>query len=245
MAFSTRSQIAIVWWSLGFAAVYGISLAFLLHMIPPPAANDTAAGVAHWYAGKADGIRVGAALGTYSGAFAMPLFLVIAVQISRHESGKPIWAITAAFGGAGVGLALALPPLFLGVAAFTTERAPSVTMLMHQLGVLTLITDVQWNVFAFVPIIVISLRPQIAPHSPFPRWYGYFTAWAAFIFEAGPIAFLTRTGPFAWNSLFPFWMPVILFGGWIAATAYLLLGALGRQLSDATAQDTEASVAPA
>jgi hypothetical protein len=234
MSFSLRSQIAIIWWSLAFAGVYGISLAFLLHMVPPPSAGDSAVQVAHWYAARASDVRLGAAIASVCGAFATPFFLVVALQMSREEPGKPIWSIIAAFGGAGIGIALALPTLFLGVAAFTTNRAPDVTLLMHQLGVLTLITDVQWNVFAFVPIVVISMRSHAIPHSAFPRWYGYLTAWAAFMFEAGPLAFLTRHGPFSWNGLFPFWLPVPLFGMWIAVTTYLQLRSLRAQLRCAT-----------
>jgi hypothetical protein len=69
-------------------------------------------------------------------------------------------------------------------------------------------------------------------HSPFPRWFGYFTAWTALMFEAGAIAFLTRTGPFAWNGLLVFWSPVLLFGAWMVVMIVLLFRALARQISE-------------
>ena len=49
------------------------------------------------------------------------------------------------------------------------------------------------------------------------------------MFEAGAIAFMPRTGPFAWNGLLVFWSPLSLFGAWISVTAYLLLKAIRRQ----------------
>jgi hypothetical protein len=60
------------------------------------------------------------------------------------------------------------------------------------------------------------------------------------MFEAGAIAFLTRTGPFAWNGLLASWSPVILFGAWIVVMVVLLFKALRDQTEDA-----EALAAPA
>jgi len=53
------------------------------------------------------------------------------------------------------------------------------------------------------------------------------------MFEAGPFAFNARSGRFAWNGLIVFWLPVALFGAWIAVTAYLLLNAVALQRRDA------------
>lgn len=49
------------------------------------------------------------------------------------------------------------------------------------------------------------------------------------MFELGAIAFIPKTGPFAWNGLFTFWSPLTLFGVWIGTTSWLLLRALRRQ----------------
>jgi hypothetical protein len=51
----------------------------------------------------------------------------------------------------------------------------------------------------------------------------------AILFEAGPVAFLTRTGPFAWDGLLVFWIPLTLVIGWISIMAALLLRAIGAQ----------------
>ena len=49
------------------------------------------------------------------------------------------------------------------------------------------------------------------------------------MFEAGPIAFLVRTGPFSWNGLLVFWAPFSIFGVWIILLAGLLFQSLARQ----------------
>jgi hypothetical protein len=60
------------------------------------------------------------------------------------------------------------------------------------------------------------------------------------MFEVGAIAFLTRTGPFAWNGLLTFWAVFSLFGVWMLVMAYLLLKALTKQSLD---RDDELRVA--
>jgi hypothetical protein len=235
MGISERSQAFMVWWALGFALAFGLAFGFLMHMIPPPDAALSPAAVVQWYAERAGQIRLGATITCFTGGFALPLWVVLAIQIARQERGRPVWAVTTALGGAFISLALSLPTIFLGVAAYSTERAPDVTDLMHSLAVMTFVTDVQWNPFAFIPVTVVCFLPQSAPHTPFPRWYGYFTLWSAIMFEAGPLAFNFRSGPFAWNGLLVFWCPLVLFSAWIAVTAYLLLGALTKQRADAEA----------
>jgi hypothetical protein len=192
--------------------------------------------VARWYADRHDQIRIGAVIAGWCGAFMLPLAVVVAMQISRQERGRPVWSTLAVAGGAMMSLFLVLPPLFWGVAAFTPARAPEVTALMHELGMLTLVTTDQYYIFMWVAIAVICFMPTTVEHSPFPRWFGYLTIWIALMFEAGAIAFLPRTGPFAWNGLFVFWSPLSLFGVWIAVMATLLLKALKLQRESAEAQ---------
>jgi hypothetical protein len=229
---SLGSQRALVWWAIAFTVIYGLALGLLLHMIPPPSAKLSAPEIAHWYAARHDSIRIGAVIAGWTGAFLVPLFVVIAVQMARLEDRSKVWTITAICGGAMMSIFLVLPPLFWGVAAFTPTRAPEVTALMHELAMLTLVTTDQYYIFVWVAVAVIALRATTVRHSPFPRWYGYFTLWTALMFEAGAIAFLARTGPFAWNGLLVFWSPLSLFGAWIIVTCYLLLKAIRLQRED-------------
>jgi len=229
---SERSQKVLVWWALIFTAIYGAALGLLLHMIPPPSPKLSATEIAHWYAKHHDSIRLGAMIAGWTSAFMLPLSIVIGVQMSRQEPGRKVWSITTIAAGSLMSIFLVLPPLFFGVAAFTPSRAPQVTSLMHELGVLTLVTTDQYYIFMWVGIAVICLLPSTVKHSPFPRWFGYLTIWTALMFEAGAIAFLPKTGPFDWRGLLVFWSPLTLFGLWIGVASYLLLKALNKQLRE-------------
>jgi hypothetical protein len=238
---SQRTQVILIWWTLIFMTIYGLVLGFLLHMIPPPKATLTADQIAAWYQDKSTQIRVGAVIASWTSAFMVPLAVVVAVQMSRVEKGKPVWSILSLAGGVLMSIFLVLPPLFWGVAAFTPKRAPEVTSLMHELGMLTLVTTDQYYIFMWVAVVVICLRKTGVLHSPFPRWMGYLTAWIALMFEAGAIAFLPRTGPFSWRGLLVFWSPLTLFGTWILVMCILLLKAIKKQYGE----DEEHDDAPA
>jgi hypothetical protein len=235
---SERSQKVLVWCTLIGATIYGLALGYLLHMLPPPSATWPAHRIAEFYTRYNTEIKLGAVVASWTGGFLVPLTVVIAVQVSRL--GRPVWATMTLIGGVMSTIFLVLPPLFFGVAAFTPGRAAEITATMHELGLLSLITTDQYYIFMWVAVVVICFVPTTARHSPFPRWFGFFSAWATLMFEAGAIAFLTRTGPFAWNGLLSFWIPLPLFGVWMLVMAYLLLQALTKQSLD---RDDELRVA--
>jgi hypothetical protein len=232
---SERAQRILLWWGLAFTAIYGVVWWRLFQMMPPPAATWSTQQIADFYVQHSSEIKLGATICGWTSGFMVPLAVVVAIQLSRHEKGKPVWSTLACAGGTLMSVVLVLPPIFWGVAAYTPTRAPEVTAIMHELALLTLVTTDQYYIFMWVAIAVLCLTPNSVVHSPFPRWFGYFTAWTALMFEAGAIAFLTRTGPFAWNGLLVFWSPVILFGAWIVVMVVLLFRALRAQTETAAA----------
>ena len=246
MKFSEKSQIAIVWWALIFTTIYGLALGYLLHMIGPPSATLDPEQVKAWYLDNQTSIRWGATITSYTSMFMAPLWGVIAAQIYRQEKsrgGVPIWTMLAAVNGPMMGLFLALPPICWGVAAFNPNRPAEVTAVIHELGLLTLTTTDQVYVFNFVALGVIALVPQVAKYSPFPRWYGFFTLFWMLAFEVGALAFNFHSGPFSWNGLIVFWMPLTGFGFWILVTSVQLLKALHQQVADKDSAEVKVPVA--
>jgi hypothetical protein len=226
---SERAQTIMIWWGLIFMYIYCFTLWGLLDMMPPPPAGLSADEVAQFYTQNSLAIRLGAVIASWTSAFGVPFAVVMALQLARLEKGVPAWSVLAFAGGILMTMFLVLPPIFWGVAAFSPERMPEITALMHELGTLTLVTTDQYFIFQMVPIAYIALAWPADANSPFPRWIGYFTIWAAMMFELGAIAFIPKSGPFAWNGLFVFWCPLIIYGTWVTAMSVSMLRALGRQ----------------
>lgn len=227
---SGQGQAAMIWWGLGLTTVYALCLIFLLHMVPPPSATLGAEAVADFYRQHRSQILLGATICSWTGAFMVPMATVLAIQTARLQQGVRSWAILCFAGGIMMSLFLVLPPLFWGIAAFTVDRPAELTLLMHELALLTLTTTDQYFIFQMIPVAWVSLSiTEHRPDSALPRWLGYSTLWIALAFEAGAWAFMTRTGPFAWNGRYVFWVPLIAFGTWILMFSVSCLRALAVQ----------------
>lgn len=230
---SEKSQIWVVWWGLAFTVIFALAWVFLLGMTPPPSPTLGVDAVAQFYQDNATKIKLGAVVCSWVSASMVPITAVLAAQVYRLEikDGPPIWAMLTAVGGGLMSMFLVFPPILWGVAAFTPERAPETTYLLNQIANLTLTTTDQFYIFFQVAVSVVAFRYSNDPLTAFPRWYAYFNLWVALLFEVGAFAFLTKTGPFAWDGLLVFWMPFVLFFTWIPVTCFILIKALKRQLA--------------
>src|ERR1700747_948042 len=169
--FSERSQRAILWWGIGLAIIYIIAFIFLLQQVPTKNPAWSAEQVADWYVHNQGKIKWGAVIGSWTGAFMMPILAVVAFQMARVEGGWKIWSVLSLLSGGVVALFLMLPPVFCGVAAYTAPRKdPEVTALMHELASLTMTTTDQFYIFLWIAVTVIALRPatQLVQHNPVP-----------------------------------------------------------------------------
>jgi hypothetical protein len=224
-----RAQIILIWWSLIFLFIFGVGLWTLLGMVPPPSPNLPAAEIAEFYRQNASQIRLGAMITSWTSAFMVPLAVVISAQMLRLEKGIPVWSMCQLVGGVTMSMFLVFPPIIWGVAAFNPGRAPEITQMLHEMGSLVLVTTDQYYMFQLFAIIFFCwTHPQDAL-SPFPRWLGWLTLWAGIIYEVGPIGFMFKRGPFAWDGLFVFWFPFVTFGIWLTVMAVVLLLAIKRQ----------------
>jgi len=231
---SERGQAILVWWGLIMMYIYGFTLWLGFDMVGPPTPMLTDEEVRAFYLEDNLAKRLAAMITSWVSAFAVPIQVVAAIQVARLEkqsgSHTPVWGFTTFASGILMTIFLVLPPLFWGVAAYTAGRPSEVTTLMHELGMLTLTTTDQFYIFGMVAIAYVSLC--IKNHdalSPFPRWMGYFTLWAALAFEVGAFAFIPKSGPFAWSGIVVFWMPFVVYGAWITVLCVMLLKVVKRQ----------------
>lgn len=247
---SERGQRILVWWGLIMMFIYGFTLWLGFDMVGPPSPKLTPEQVAAFYQTDNFAKRIAAMITSWTSAFAVAIQIVASIQVARYEKGTPVWGIASLSGGILMSIFLVLPPLFWGVAAYSPDRDPQATTLMHELGMLTLTTTDQFYIFNMVAIVIVSLRTEVHDAlSPFPRWFGWFTLWAAVAFEVGAFAFLPKSGPFSWNGIVVFWMPFCVYGAWITVLCMQLLKALRNQenaaLAGASKRGAPASGLPA
>lgn len=227
---SVAAQRTMIWFTIVFAVIFGIALFWLTGFFPPPRASLSAEQVQLLYSEHNIRFRIGTMLGSFAGAFIVPLTVVIFAQMARLEKGMPLWSILQLVAGSVGSLFIFLPFMIWAAAAFTPERPAELTLLLHEFGWLVFITGLSLFPMQLIGIIVIAFtKDEDDRVSAFPRWIGYLTAWELVQSLGGPIAMLFKDGIFAWQGLIPFWLPFVLFGVWISALLFTLMRALRHQ----------------
>ena len=222
---SNKTQIACAACGLAFAIQFTVGWWFIAGFVPPHAPLMTAAEVADAYSQHTGTIRFGILLAMVSTALTLPFIAVIAVQMRRIENAFPILTFTELVAGAVTAMILLMPTVLWTAAAFRPDRNPEIILALNDLAWLFLLMT-----FApfFIQLVSIGLAVLCDKREQplFARWVGYFNIWAAILFMPGALITFFKTGPFAWNGLLAFWMPLTVFLGWYVVMFFALLKAI-------------------
>jgi len=180
-------------------------------LIPPLMPGSPAADIAAHYQAHATGIRLGAGLMLISSMFYASYTGVISAQMQRIPGVHQTVVNTQLAAGAFACLTFLVPAMMFAVTAFRPDRAPDSTLLLNDMTWIFLVMP--WppfmaQNFAFAFAILTDTRTTPL----FPRWLGYLNIWAPITFTPGVILQFFKSGPFAWNGIFVFWLPAVVFG---------------------------------
>jgi hypothetical protein len=209
-----------------FCALFLGAGLLLAGFVPPPSPRLAAPEIAVLYRDHALLIRVGMILALVGFAGYTALVGAISAQMRRLEGVGPLPAyLQLGAGSIGV-LTVMFPVMIFAITAFRPERDPQLTQLLNDVGWLLIIPAFPTFSAQFGGIALGVLRDRAA-RPVFPRWCAYFNLWVALLFMPGGLAYLFRSGPFAWNGLFSFWLAAAAFFAWLLVMPYLLLRAPG------------------
>jgi hypothetical protein len=241
---STRTQLFCVWCGPAAAILYLIFFGGIAKFIPPPSPHWTTAHVASFFGDNRTAIRIGQLGGLVASMMFFPFFTVIAVQIARIEKRWPILALLEFGGGLMLIVWFGLCTMLWIVATFRVDLAPNTVRMLNDFSWLVFVMLFPEYVVQMLAIGVAALRDR-SPHPVWPRWAGYFNCWIAFSGIGGGLAVFFKHGPFAWNGLIGFWLPISMFGIWLVITTYLLHTGIRRQAAEeaASAGSLEAALA--
>jgi hypothetical protein len=223
---SGRKQRILLWWSWIAISITGFATIVLIRVFPPPSSTWSAERLAEWYQDHTLSIRIGAMLLGWMSGFVIQFAVVLYIQARRVEPGAKVWSALVLVSGALTSVFIAFPALCFGTAAYSPFRSPDATQVMHELGVMALVTTDQMYIGAWVAIAVLCFTTTDSPSNPFKRWFGWFTVWVIIVFEPGALGFLPKTGLFAINGIVTFWIPAVAFAVWMAPATWLIVRAL-------------------
>ncbi|MGH2603491.1 MAG: hypothetical protein ACRDJ9_29420, partial [Dehalococcoidia bacterium] len=226
---STRLKLLCAWAGPAFLVLYGIAFWGIAGYIPPPDPVLTPGEINSFYAENRTEIRIGQLGGLVASTLLFPFFALISLQIARIERGRlPVLAMIQ-FGGAVLLLVFfAICSMLWVGATFRPELDGATVRALH---------DLSWLMFVMVfpayslQMICMAIAGFIdtSPHPTWPRWAAYFNLWVAFSGAGGGLAVFFKEGPFAWNGLIGFYLPVAVFAVWLSVTTWLLVRSVKRQ----------------
>lgn len=195
-------------------------------LVPPPSPNQTAQTLAAYYADDAIRIRIGLMISMLAAGLSFPFTVAIFMQMRRIEGGIGPLGCTQLVTGLMNGPLFILPMIFLAAAIFRVGTADPSTV--------QALSDLAWLAFVGIPApavvqlcaIALAVFRDHSPRPTFARWIGYFNVWCALSFLPGILVICFKTGPFAWNGIIAFWIPLSIFGTWFFVMAWVMLRAL-------------------
>ncbi len=178
---------------------------------------ESAADLAAFYAQHHTGIVAGQLIGMLAMCFMFFWPAAISAQIARIEGGGfPILAAVQYAAAMILLMLFMLCGLIWTIAAYRTDMSPEMLRLLNDSGWLIFVVAYPEYGAQMVSIAIagfIDTRPE-----PFlPRWACWLTALEAVIGTGGIFAGFVTGGPFAWNGMIGFWIPIGSFVIWILA----------------------------
>lgn len=222
-----RLQLIGAWCGVLYVVILIIGWALFAGFMPPHSPSDDAATVAALFRDNPLGIRIGMVIVMYAALMAIPFSAVISQLLRPIEGSSGVLVYSALMGGAGTAILTFYPAIFWLVGIFRLDRMPELMLLMDDLAWLQLVGGV--SLYYALPLaIAYAAFTDRNPNPVFPRWSGYYNLWVIATILPDQMIFFFHEGPFAWNGIFGFWLPVAGFGSWFFVTFVLVRKAILR-----------------
>ena len=213
----------------GIATLITFGLSFVVPgFLPPLAPSMSAAEAAAYFQQHTTGIRFGMILMMFAGSLFFFFVGVIAVQMRRIEKINPFWTYSQIVAGASGCTIIIVGAMLMTAAVFRPDRPVEISYALFDLAWVMVVMPGTPYMFMNVAIGGAILAGKSAA-PVFPRWLGYFNLWAALLYSPGALMTFFKTGPFAWNGLFTFWLPAAAFGVWFLTMFVMLRKAIRQE----------------
>ena len=219
----SKSEMICIWSALAFVVLAGIGLIPLAGIVPPISPNLSAEEVAAIYQTDTLSMRLGILTIMTSAGFMCPFVAAVAVQMIRIEGRVGPLTIAQIAAGSLCALIILFASVCWAAAAFRTDRAPELIMLLNDLGWIILLMTFPTFMIQYFSVGLCVLGDK-SEQPVLPRWVGYFNFWIGTLAIPGGMLIFFKTGPFAWDGLFVWWVPFIAFVCWYAVMFHTLRG---------------------
>ena len=228
------------WSGIIAIGIWLVALWPLTHYLPPPSPALPTSEVAILYASNSVGIRLASILALFAISFTTLFYGTISAQMRQMEGTVPVWTYVQMLNGLLSLVGFVTLAILWATAAYRPGRSPEIVQAFH---------DESFLLYAMVAppaclqlvAIGCAVFGDVNPIPLYPRWVAYFTIWTGILFLPGVFACMFTTGPFAWNGILSFWIPLIAFGLWLMVMCWAMLQAVKSETHQSAIYTTQVS----
>lgn len=210
---NTRNQLICAHSTVVLVGFTLLGLFLLPGWLPPPSPTLPADEVVAMFANNTQ-LRIGMAILAFFFPVFMGLAVAIGAQLRRiegpHHVMSDLQLVSATVGV----LAGQFPALFWLAASYRGGMSPETLVLFNDMCWFMILGATGPAVLQPLAIGLCILGSE-SSEEVYPRWLGYANLWLAFLLMPGVLIPFFKTGPFAWNGIFSFWLAVTVFFFWV------------------------------
>lgn len=177
--------------------------------LPVPIAPGDQHEVARFFLDHTARVRAGFLIGSIGVVLMVPQLALISIHLRRMEArGLPLMTLLQLMTATVTVVVNMFPHLIFALAGFRADRGEGEVVLLCDLAWLLLFAGITPFILQNLAIGIAILRD---PAGLMPRWVAYLNFFVAFSFLPDPLAYFFKTGPFAWNGVFVFWLALTTY----------------------------------
>jgi hypothetical protein len=189
-------------------------------------------------------VLVGCSLFYIAAGLLTPGSIAMGMMLSRIEGKYPLWSFTTAVCGVFISLIVFFNCCAWIVAAYRKDTGADVIQSWSDWAWFAFLLGWIYLTLEMVATGIVELMDD-RTEPMVPRWFTWLTlaGGLTIFFAAGPAFF--KSGPFAYHGLLAFYLPVTIWGLYIAGTTWFMVKELERARDDVAVPEAIAVVHPA
>ena len=226
-----NAQILCLWTGPLMLFLFAFGFMYLADYMPPPSAKMSAEDLVAMLQANLSRFRLGMIVTMVGFTMMITWGCVLAARLRSLEGSVPVLTyaqLSAIAVSALIGMGSTW--IFEIVAYRLDDTSPELIRMMHDLAWFTFLAPwPPFTVWCFAQAALILSDKSEDPD--FPRWTGFVCLWVGILFIPACLIFWFKSGPFSWNGLIAFYLPVAVFFVWVLPLTYFGIKAVKKETS--------------
>ncbi|HKY91857.1 MAG TPA: hypothetical protein VJM11_12490 [Nevskiaceae bacterium] len=217
-----RTNLFGAWCGVGYCVLLFVGWWLVGGFYPLHSPAAPAAEIATFFRTDVNSLRLGMVIVMWGAAIFIPFTATMADYVARFEGREGPLTRTMTMAGYANAMLTFYPPLWWIANTWrSAERSDEMIYLLNDVAWLQFIGGLALIMPMFVVMAIVAWNDR-SPNPVFPRWAGFCSAMTFTLFLPDQMLFFFKSGPFAWNGLFAFWIPLTVFCGWFLMMFWLI-----------------------